>query len=112
MDWLSSATCQPNYLIGFGERLSAATSEARHDPGGEILQVPENLPLRDTPVGKLNQQAVQAAHLTQLLNLFRHMVRRTNQQGAWLQEIPVQPDVVVQLLARVGEHLPPSKRVR
>ena len=70
------------YLIGFGERLSAGTSEARHDPGGEILQVSENLPLRYAPVGKLNQQALQAAHLPQLLNLFRHMVRRTNQQGA------------------------------
>ena len=84
------------YLIEFGARLSAGASEARHHPGGEILQVAENLPLRDARVGKLNQQAVQAAHLPQLLNLLRHMVRRTNQQGTWLQEIPVQPDVVVQ----------------
>ena len=52
----------------------ARSAEPGHDPGREVLQVPQSLVQRDAGVGELHQQIVQVTDLPQFLHLLNHVV--------------------------------------
>ncbi len=62
-------------------------------------------------MGELYQQVVQVANHLEFMDFLGNGIRRSNQQSAGFQEVPVQLDAGVQFFSGVGKDLPAPERV-